>query len=272
MITVLLGVVKGKPRELRRSPRLASTSTPISSDTEPESRRSPRLARTSKGTNTSKSQSQNKRVVSVDEPDKKRRGVKRTRKVAQGKDTSRTTRSRKKTHIERKSRDDSIPRPKQARKLCSHKACTSYARRNGVCVKHGAKSAVKYCSHRKCSNIAVKGGVCRRHGARVIRKICTHKGCDNWAQKGGVCQKHGAKKKTCKRKGCNKTVQSGGLCRMHGATKKTCKRKGCTNYVQQKGGVCRKHGRKLPSDICSYVGCTKWVQKGGLCASHGRKG
>jgi len=94
-VTVLLGVVKGKPRELRRSSRLASTSTPISSDTKPESRRSPRLARTSKGTNTSKSKSQNTRVVPVDESDKKPRGLKRTRKVAQDKDTSITTRSRK---------------------------------------------------------------------------------------------------------------------------------------------------------------------------------
>lgn len=45
--------------------------------------------------------------------------MKRTRKVAQDKDTSRTTRS----HTKSKSKDDSVPLTKQARKLCSHKAC-----------------------------------------------------------------------------------------------------------------------------------------------------
>ena len=81
--------------------------------------------------------------------------------------------------------------------------CSSYARKGGVCVTHGAK--VKRCSFEGCTNIVVKGGVCVTHGAKQkAKKRCNHEGCTNGAIKGGVCWTHGAKRelKHCSFEGC----------------------------------------------------------------------
>jgi hypothetical protein len=46
-----------------------------------------------------------------------------------------------------------------------------------VCIKHGAKVKKYTCSHEGCTNYARRGGVCVRHGAKV--KLCRHEGCTN---------------------------------------------------------------------------------------------
>ena len=72
-------------------------------------------------------------------------------------------------------------------KRCKIDGCTTQARKNGLCVRHGAKTE---CKHEGCTNHAQKGGVCNKHGAK---RECKHEGCTNHAQKGGVCKRHGAK-------------------------------------------------------------------------------
>ena len=101
-----------------------------------------------------------------------------------------------------------------SKRLCSHHGCTNYAKKGGVCSRHGAKKPT--CSHEGCTNGAVKGGVCWRHGAKVPLKICSHDKCTKNAQKGGVCIRHGAKVKRCSHEGCTNHVQKGGVCRRHG--------------------------------------------------------
>ena len=46
------------------------------------------------------------------------------------------------------------------RKLCIMEGCTSVAKWQGVCQKHGASVRVPRCSHEGCNNQAQKGGVC----------------------------------------------------------------------------------------------------------------
>jgi hypothetical protein len=84
----------------------------------------------------------------------------------------------------------------RTKKNCSHKGCTTYAQKRGVCITHGAKVTYKQCSHKGCTNqgAVTKGRVCVTHGATV--KQCTF--IDTFkkqAQKGGVCIPHGAKRK-----------------------------------------------------------------------------
>ena len=125
------------------------------------------------------------------------------------------------------------------KKDCSWDGCTNYARKGGVCVRHGAQ--VKLCSVEGCTTIAKKGGVCIRHGAKV--KLCSNAGCTNHVQKGGVCIKHGAKKKRCSNAGCTNEAVKGGVCRRHGAQAKKCSKEGCTKN-SLRGGVCWRHGAK----------------------------
>lgn len=84
-----------------------------------------------------------------------------------------------------------IVRNGRYRYLCSSNGCTSYAKRGGVCYKHGAKVKRKMCSHIGCNSGARgKEGVCTRHGAVVKRAMCTAEGCTKWKVKEGLCKMH----------------------------------------------------------------------------------
>ena len=111
----------------------------------------------------------------------------------------------------------------RTKKRCSHKGCTTYAQKRGVCITHGSKVTYKQCSHKGCTNqeAVTKGGVCVTHGATV--KQCTF--IDTFkkqAQKGGVCITHGrAKHKQCSFEGCTNNAKKGGVVSQpHGATRK----------------------------------------------------
>jgi len=51
-------------------------------------------------------------------------------------------------------------------KLCSVGNCTNYAKRGGLCIKHGAQ--LKRCSVDGCNNHIVSGGVCFRNDAALV--------------------------------------------------------------------------------------------------------
>eukprot|EP00986_Skeletonema_menzelii_P008011 scaffold3246_cov88-Skeletonema_menzelii.AAC.3 len=101
----------------------------------------------------------------------------------------------------------------KGQKLCW---CTKYAKKEGVCYRHG--SEVKLSSSIDgAQQSPVNGGLCVRHGAEV--KLCSsyegctntvrsperrcfargmgqsYKGCTNQIVKGGVCKRHGAQPK-----------------------------------------------------------------------------
>ena len=78
-------------------------------------------------------------------------------------------------HMKKSIVNTTEPDSMKTKKTCSHKGCTSYARKGGVCVTNGAK--VKRCSFEGCTN--------------QVR--CSFEGCASSAQKGGVCWRHGAK-------------------------------------------------------------------------------
>eukprot|EP00984_Skeletonema_dohrnii_P003511 scaffold1186_cov117-Skeletonema_dohrnii-CCMP3373.AAC.6 len=70
--------------------------------------------------------------------------------------------------------------------------------------------------------------------------------------------KYNNNRKKCSAYGCtneNVVQQKGGVCTKHGAkVKRRCSREGCTNVAVQ-GGVCVRHGAKVK--LCSSEGCTK---------------
>ena len=72
----------------------------------------------------------------------------------------------------------------------------------------------KKCSVIGCANISKRNGVCVRHGARP--KLCSRDGCTNDARRGGLCQRHGGKSKMCSREGCTTAARKAGLCQKHG--------------------------------------------------------
>lgn len=100
-------------------------------------------------------------------------------------------------------------------KLCKTSKCSSIARRNGVCARHGAK--LRKCISSECTNVAVRCGVCTRHGAkRKKNKKCDFPGCNKEAKKSGICYKHGAERKICSFSECTNVVIKGGVCKKHG--------------------------------------------------------
>ena len=61
--------------------------------------------------------------------------------------------------LKRKSSSAAATMPRK-RKLCIREGCTSVAKWQGVCQRHGASVRVPRCSHEGCNNQAQKGGVC----------------------------------------------------------------------------------------------------------------
>ena len=53
-------------------------------------------------------------------------------------------------HMKKSIVNTTEPDSMKTKKTCSHKGCTSYARKGGVCVTNGAK--VKRCSFEGCTN------------------------------------------------------------------------------------------------------------------------
>lgn len=167
---------------------------------------------------------------------------------------------------------------------CTHEGCTKFAQIGGVCNEHGANELVRICIIEGCTNqVKQKGGLCRKHGKR---KYCSHEDCSLLATKGSLCNKHrpdynktgsssrekSSSKKTswikeCSHEGCTKFAQLGGVCNAHGANQfvKICQIEGCTNQAKQKGGLCRKHGKRK---YCSHDGCSLFATKGSLCNRH----
>ena len=77
------------------------------------------------------------------------------------------------------------------------------------------------------------------------------------------------KKRTCSAAdGCTNNVVRGGVCVRHGAKIPRCSSAGCPNQVIQ-GGVCTRHGAKVKR--CSSKRCTNKAVKGGVCVKHGAK-
>lgn len=122
----------------------------------------------------------------------------------------------------------------------------------------GGKKDRKICSVETCNNFAKKGGVCIRHGATQKRKTCSFEGCLKQEQRGGLCFKHGklafcsevavARErtyKTCSWEDCGKLAQKGGVCYSHGAKALKCSSEGCTNNAKRRG-LCKRHGAYAP--------------------------
>jgi len=91
----------------------------------------------------------------------------------------------------------------EGRELCS---CTTPAHQTMLCVsgprpnkpsKHNRLHPK--CSHKNCSNFIVKGGVCVANGAR--RKCCQHAGCDKAVKLAGHCSAHGPSWRKCDHEG-----------------------------------------------------------------------
>jgi hypothetical protein len=130
---------------------------------------------------------------------------------------------------------------------CSVGSCENYAKKGGVCVKHGATN--KTCYVENCENQAQKGGVCKKHGAKIKR--CSVENCENQAQKGGVCYNHGAERKKCSVEDCENQARKRGVCIKHGAKHKRCSIENCENQAIN-GGVCCQHGatvKKCPHGL-----------------------
>lgn len=91
------------------------------------------------------------------------------------------------------------------------KYCDCYARRSGLCAKHGG--APKLCANIDCEKYARKGGYCMKHGGTV--NTCSIADCNNIVQKNGLCTKHGAPRIKCSVQGCNNYSRKEGLCYKH---------------------------------------------------------
>jgi hypothetical protein len=96
--------------------------------------------------------------------------------------------------------------------LCNIEACTTRAKKGGVCIRHGAKKRSNVAA-KACTNHAVKGGVCVRQSKAQMMQ-----GCLSQARNGGVCWRHGANKRS-----------NGARCK--GAQTK-CFVDSCTKYAQ----------------------------------------
>lgn len=96
---------------------------------------------------------------------------------------------------------------------CSVDGCENKARRNGLCVRHGAKHL--RCTVDGCENQRRNNGVCRRHGADIKRLLCTVQDCENQRLKNGLCFKHGGKKLPCTVQDCTSYQQKNKLCYKH---------------------------------------------------------
>ncbi|ETV77521.1 hypothetical protein H257_08460 [Aphanomyces astaci] len=79
--------------------------------------------------------------------------------------------------------NNSLPRLKSAR-MCRVAGCSSYARRQGRCSRHGGSIT---CAAEGCATPAQTGGKCRAHGGG---SLCKMDGCGAFARTQGLCGQH----------------------------------------------------------------------------------
>ena len=133
---------------------------------------------------------------------------------------------------------------KGPRLRCSVETCTNFARKGGVCIRHGATEQRKRCSYEGCCKQAQKGGFCVSHGAQMF---CSEV-IGGATQEGELCtspEKNVPTRKReytkCSREDCDKLAQKGGLCYSHGAAAAKCSYEGCKNNAKRRG-LCKRHG------------------------------
>ena len=137
------------------------------------------------------------------------------------------------------------PKINGPRLRCSVETCTNFAKKGGVCIRHGATQQRKRCSFEGCCKQAQQGGLCIRHGAQMF---CSEV-IGGATQEGELCTspekniaiKESSRYKKCSREDCDKLAQKGGVCYSHGATAMKCIGKGCTNNAKRLG-LCKRHG------------------------------
>ena len=149
-------------------------------------------------------------------------------------------------------------------------------------MKHGAK--VKRCSIEECTHFAKKGGLCWRHGAKVpaIPPLCgiiddettladnTADTSSSTAFATAAAAKAGSAPAAKKGKRDSSSIDDGNKAKKRDWTKyrKLCSVDECTTYARS-GGVCVKHGAKATQrKLCTVEGCMTQARNGGLCQKH----
>ncbi len=119
------------------------------------------------------------------------------------------------------------------------------------------------CSVEGCVSIAYvnRRTFCYKHAPPI--KDCQHTGCSTKIKYGRFCVLH---KKKCSKKDCTSNVLRGKeVCAKH-SSKKACLKEGCTNKTQSLK-YCVRH---RVSNICTFVGCTKYrCCRYKFCTEHG---
>ncbi len=148
-------------------------------------------------------------------------------------------------------------------------------------MKHGAD--VKRCSIEECTNFAKKGGVCRRHGTKVpaLPPLCgiihdettladtTADASSSTASATAVGAAKAASAPAAKKRDSS-SIDDGNKAKKRDWKKyrKLCSVDECTSYARS-GGVCVKHGAKATQrKLCTIEGCMTQARNGGLCQKH----
>ena len=159
---------------------------------------------------------------------------------------------------------------KYVTKSCKVDGCTNQSKKNGLCVRHGAKPK---CMTEGCMTNAqdVKSGLCYKHGGGVRKVMFDGPGCRSSSTStrlptNPAVPRH---KSPCRIGGCSTNVKARGLCVKHGAYG-PCVAIGCISFAQLRG-VCAKHGGARKRNICSREGCSTNANTRGLCWKHGQK-
>jgi hypothetical protein len=121
------------------------------------------------------------------------------------------------------------------RRVCTFASCSSLARGNGLCKRHGGG---KRCLALVCRNSARSGSdYCTSHGGG---RRCTVEGCKKGAEGSSfLCVTHGGGKR-CNFEGCVKKDQGRGFCKGHGGGRR-CQAAGCDKTVKTGSELCGAH-------------------------------
>ena len=172
-------------------------------------------------------------------------------------------------------------------KLCTVRECGTFAKKRGLCVKHGGAAR---CAYDGCTTNARMNKLCGKHfrmtsckeegctkkvicrqgfcGSHVPYNLCTERGCTSKAVERKLCVRHGAHG-TCAVDACSAKAIGRGLCLEHGAHG-SCRRSECTAVAKTARGYCEMHGAW---GKCAIAWCTNPnAKRQGRCQLHAQRG